>query len=116
MYIQLSDYEEPVYYPSQITTKKIKISNEAEKETGYFNVYPNPATDFVQVSWKITGNTEVAGINIYNIQSHNVYSLNLKGQENTIIIPVKDFSPGVYTCTINFMNGIKKTKKFTVFR
>jgi hypothetical protein len=110
------DYEEPIYYPSQITSRKMRVINETEKETGYFNVYPNPATDFVQVSWKCAEDTEATGIKIFNIQSHNIYSQRISGQENIILIPVKDYKPGVYSCILTFANGVNETKKFTIVK
>jgi hypothetical protein len=108
------DYEEPVYYPTQINNKSIRISNETEKETGYFNVYPNPATDFVQASWKCLDNNEANSLVIFNTKGICVHAKEVKGMENTIVIPLKGFAQGVYTCSIKYSDGTIDTEKFTI--
>ncbi len=110
------DYEEPIYYPSQITSRKMRVSNEAEKETGYFNVYPNPATDFVQVSWKTNDNIEAIGITISNALGNYLINKSISGKENTIIISLKEFTQGIYLCTIHYSDGTSETQKFTLIK
>jgi hypothetical protein len=108
------DYEEPIYYPSQITTRKIKVNTESEKETGYLKIYPNPASDFVQASWKCLDNNEANSLVIFNTKGICVHAKEVKGMENTIVIPLKGFAQGVYTCSIKYSDGTIDTEKFTI--
>lgn len=74
-----------------------------------YNIYPNPATDYVVVSSAMDAN---ATITFVNLAGQTVKSFNkaLTTGENTISI---DLESGVYFCTVN-ANGFSKTSKVIV--
>ena len=74
-----------------------------------YNIYPNPATDYVVVQ---SSQDVEANISIVNLVGQTVKQFNksLKMGENTIGIDLKS---GIYFCTIS-ANGFNKTIKFVV--
>ena len=74
-----------------------------------YNIYPNPATDYVVVN---SSQDVEANISIVNLVGQTVKQFNksLKMGENTIGIDLKS---GIYFCTIS-ANGFNKTIKFVV--
>ena len=80
-----------------------------EAQDVVYDIYPNPATDYVVV--KSSQNVE-ANISIVNLTGQTVKQFNksLKTGENAIGIDLKS---GVYFCTIS-ANGFNKTIKFVV--
>ena len=80
-----------------------------EAQDVVYDIYPNPATDYVVV--KSSQNVE-ANISIVNLAGQTVkqFSKNLKMGENAISIDLKS---GIYFCTIR-ANGFNKTIKFVV--
>ena len=82
---------------------------ETEAQNVVYNVYPNPATDYIMVSAAMDAN---ATITFVNIAGQTVKSMNksLVMGENSINI---DLESGVYFCTID-ANGFSKTVKVVV--
>ena len=77
-------------------------------ETSSFNVYPNPASDFVKVS---TDNRQQTTVRIYNILGMLVEEIEINSNETEI--NVSDYNPGIYFFNIQTENG-NVTKKIVV--
>ena len=77
-------------------------------ETSSFNVYPNPASDFVKVS---TDNSQQTTVRIYNILGMLVEEIEINSNETEI--NVSDYNPGIYFFSIQTENG-NVTKKIVV--
>ena len=80
-----------------------------EAQDVVYDIYPNPATDYVVV--KSSQDVE-ANISVVNLVGQTVkqFNKNLKTGENAIAIDLKS---GIYFCTIS-ANGFNKTIKFVV--
>ena len=87
----------------------VSVPENYEAKDVVYNIYPNPATDYVVV--KSSQDVE-ANISIVNLVGQTVKQFNksLKMGENTIGIDLKS---GIYFCTIS-ANGFNKTIKFVV--
>ena len=83
--------------------------NETEAQDVVYNIYPNPATDYIMVSSAMDAN---ATITFVNLAGQTVKSFNkaLTIGDNSINI---DLESGVYFCTVN-ANGFNKTTKVIV--
>ena len=83
--------------------------NETEAQDVVYNIYPNPATDYIIVSSAMDAN---ATITFVNLAGQTVKSFNkaLTTGENSISI---DLESGVYFCTVN-ANGFNKTTKVII--
>ena len=77
-------------------------------ETSSFNVYPNPASDFVKVS---TDNSQQTTVRIYNVLGMLVEEIEINSNETEI--NVSDYNPGIYFFSIQTENG-NVTKKIVV--
>lgn len=77
-------------------------------ETSSFNVYPNPASDFVKVS---TDNSQQTTVRIYNVLGMLVEEIEINSNETEI--NVSDYNPGVYFFNIQTESG-NVTKKIVV--
>ena len=73
-------------------------------ETSSFNVYPNPASDFVKVS---TDNSQQTTVRIYNVLGMLVEEIAINSNETEI--NVSDYNPGIYFFSID-----GKTKKVVI--
>ena len=82
---------------------------EVEAKEAVYNIYPNPATDYIMVNSAMKAN---ATISFINLAGQTVKSMNkdLAVGENSINI---DLESGVYFCTIS-ANGFTKTVKVVV--
>ena len=87
----------------------VSVPENNDAQEVVYNVYPNPATDYMVV--KSAQNVE-ANISIVNLVGQTVKQFNksLKAGENAISI---DLNSGIYFCTIS-ANGFNKTIKFVV--
>ena len=85
------------------------LSVEEGAQDVVYNIYPNPATDYIVVSSAMDAN---ATITFVNLAGQTVKSFNkaLTTGENTISI---DLESGIYFCTVN-ANGFNKTTKVIV--
>ena len=77
-------------------------------ETSSFNVYPNPASDFVKVS---TDNRQQTTVRVYNTIGMLVEEIEINSNETEI--NVSDYNPGIYFFNIQTENG-NVTKKIVV--
>jgi hypothetical protein len=106
------NYVEPIYMPLQ--TKRVNIkSNNAEISTELFQVFPNPASDYVNFYWKLNHIAE-SSLQIFNNQGVLLYSGSVYSKENSKVVPVISFASGVYTAIIKTNDRIVKSVKFTV--
>lgn len=72
-------------------------------------VYPNPATDFINISLK--GNNTDAFVKIYSALGTEVYSENI---ENFRKIDVSDFKNNVYIINVYSKDELIETARFVV--
>lgn len=93
------------------------LLNDEEEEIGLneaidvvYNIFPNPATDFIKVSSSSDANATVTFSNIAG-QTVKVVNTNLTTGDN--VIAVSDLTSGVYFCTVS-ANGYSHTTKVVV--
>ena len=85
------------------------VPEDYEAQDVVYNIYPNPATDYVVVN---SAKDVQANITIVNMTGQVVkqFNKNLRTGENTLGI---DLSSGIYFCTIS-ANGFNQTVKIVV--
>lgn len=82
------------------------LSNE-EFVTTNFNIFPNPAKDFINISSK--NNTTVNSIQITDVNGRIVKNKEVNGIENTQV-SISDLTSGIYFVTVVADNGSGTTK------
>lgn len=66
-------------------------------------IYPNPANDFVFVKFK-SKPTKNCAIKIYNAKGVLVFNREIFQTENEMVIPVNEFSEGLYLISVEGNN------------
>ena len=70
--------------------------NIAENEVAEYDIYPNPAKDFVRIS---ANNGQLSSVKIYNVTGVLIKQIEVYSKE--IEINISDYNPGVYFFNIN---------------
>ncbi len=79
---------------------------------GLVNVYPNPSTDFINVSLKFITTAKTVSINMIDVAGNTVYSTQLQNViEDSKKIPVASFANGLYVIKVTTDQGTV-TRKF----
>jgi hypothetical protein len=99
-------YEEPIYMPGEIPLKmaKPKKLNNSIINESTLKISPNPAVDYIEVSYDITGVINGLKMLITDAMGKTVLEKELTAAKDQQIIVVKDFAKGNYICTI-YNNG-----------
>ena len=99
---------ENIIFVAKVMSEFVGVEETEAKDVVY-QIYPNPATDYIMVSSAMDAN---ATITFVNLAGQTVKSINkaLTTGENTISI---DLESGIYFCTVN-ANGFNKTTKVIV--
>lgn len=75
------------------------------------HIYPNPAHDFVTVSFADASAENITGVRLYDINSRLVYESNqLQNHGNGYTIAVGNLKPGLYQLTAQRASGIASTR------
>ncbi len=103
--------EDNICYIYKISSEYIPVSvNEVIPMDVVYNVYPNPASEYIFVSSSMDANATVTFTNIAG-QTVKVVNTNLTAGENGVSI--NDLNSGVYFCTVT-ANGYSHTSKVVV--
>jgi hypothetical protein len=70
----------------------------------YLNIFPNPATDLLNIS--LSNGTSIETVNIYNVSGKLVNNTKLNGNQ----IDISQLNNGVYMVEVITANGTFKTK------
>ncbi len=106
------NYNEPVYIPMNNKSMKI-IPMSSENDVDELHVYPNPAKDYIVVSWKLDDMSE-GGIQIFDNKGVMMYAAKIHLAENSRVIPVSELSAGLYTLILKSSGHVQKSVKFTI--
>lgn len=85
------------------------------KGVNNLNLYPNPATDHVDVNFVMTQGTDVT-INVTDAMGRTVYtsgSINVNAGETVYTIPTANFATGTYNVSVISDNGVS-TKRVAI--
>jgi hypothetical protein len=79
------------------------------------HVYPNPASDFVDIDYQVAGNQELR-VSFYNVLGAQVKEFALDRDQRTIRVSLRDFSNGMYLYQLFIDGRSVATKKLIVRR
>ena len=77
---------------------------------------PNPAKDYITVSYDLESRKTEYTIRIYDNKGINVYSENLKGNKGIKNIDTRTFNSGTYVYNVENGNERCKSGKFIIVR
>lgn len=81
---------------------------DTESNPASFTIYPNPASEFINVSIHLTTNSKIE-INVYDLKGKSVianYFPNKQSGKQTLSLPVSDLYPGMYIVRISIDNQV----------
>lgn len=88
------------------------VGIETIKKETKINIYPNPATDYLNVA--IASNEDNKKIEIIDLLGKVVYSNIITEESTKLRVNTTDYLPGVYFVTISSNNQSIKTSKFVI--
>jgi len=109
-------YDEPIYTYDDDTTsrmaKLIKKVNKPLSEETYLKISPNPANEYIIVSYNITSAINGLRLFIIDASGKTLFEKELNKAKDQQILTVKNYANGNYICTL-FNNGKPiKSEKF----
>ncbi len=78
------------------------------------NAYPNPANDYAEIDYQISGNIGSAKISLYNILGANVAEYDLDKNERQLRIQTREIPTGVYFYQLLLEGKKVATKKLLI--
>ena len=99
-------YNEPIYLNNDESLKSAKIKKPLKKplKSAYLRVNPNPAIEFITVSYDLNSSLNATTLVITDPLGKTIYTKELKNVTDQLMLIVKDYAKGNYLCTI-FNNG-----------
>jgi len=96
------------------TQSTVGVPVNTNNEAGALKLYPNPASDELQLYWSGMLQSAVA-VNIINMEGQVLYSATLPALAQHAVIPVGALPPGMYVCQLQ--SGVNRYySKFTIAR
>ncbi|CAA9202859.1 hypothetical protein FLA105534_04285 [Flavobacterium bizetiae] len=80
-------------------------------QTDSFSYYPNPVREELYLRWELTSENAINSVEVYSILGTVVKSYHGVSSANSLNIPFREYSNGVYLISINYANGDQKTIK-----
>ena len=97
-----------VRYETRTDLSIASISIEPE-----LSVYPNPATNYLEVKYT-TPSSRKANFEIINLVGSKVYSKPLEATESTLSLNISNLNKGIYFCVLKVDNKMVTSKKLVV--
>jgi hypothetical protein len=111
-YINDGKYSFDMYsLPGSVATN---LKSAVAESDNYLNVFPVPASDFVNMDFKLAGDQNSGEIEVIDQQGRTVQRLRVDKNQGTLRMPVKNFSNGIYFYKLNSRRGAPRTAKVLV--
>jgi len=113
-FYNMDNPDENVKIVVNFDTSPTAISENLHDNIWVSDVYPNPATSFVKIDYKLPREVEAAGIKIVNLLGSVVKEQLIDTQNSSVQIDINDINSGIYFYSL-FVNGeVFSTKKLIV--
>ncbi|MCK9401279.1 MAG: T9SS type A sorting domain-containing protein [Bacteroidales bacterium] len=112
----ITDYIEPIYLSDNLKSSLIipdKHGNSKQKDNR-LSIFPNPAKDYIIVSYDLSGKAGNPWIDIYSLEGKPCYRQSLIGSKNQIVIPMAKLASGVYSVQLVMDGEILESSKFVL--
>lgn len=90
------------------------IAEDAMKGGSISDVYPNPATTFVNLDYNMPAEVDFAKVQIVNLLGSVVKESNINRSANKLSIDVSDLQGGIYFYSVLVNGDVYKTKKLVI--
>jgi hypothetical protein len=113
------EYNEPIILPDMLKSSEAieyeKLLNTA-KEFKYLEVIPNPAKDYVIISWNLDKEPMAAKVSISGSLGNPVQEFSVTGIQDQKVLDTRSLKPGVYIATLYVNNRQLESVKFTIIK
>lgn len=90
------------------------IAEDAMRGGSVSNIYPNPATNSVNIDYQLTPNVNSAIVKIFNLLGSTVAETVMKKGGNRLKMDVSNLKNGIYFYAVVINGNIYKTKKLVI--
>lgn len=109
------NYREPYVLPDPLKTGKIRrIRIKKNYDYNSFDIYPNPANNYVVIDYSSTGFVEDGYIAFIDCNGKTIRSIPIKENHDFLIVPIEDLQNGLYICKFVINNNTIQTQKLIV--
>jgi hypothetical protein len=95
-------------------TVATSLQNAGIESGNYLNAYPVPASDFVNMEYKLAGNQNSGEIEVIDQQGRTVQKIRIDQNKGLLRMPVKNYSRGFYFYKLNSKRGAPRTAKVLI--
>jgi len=99
------------YEVRYVTATDLSLANLAVEPE--LSVYPNPATDHLEINY-VTQSSQKTSFEIINLVGSKVYSKSLEATESTLNLNISNLNAGIYFCVLKVDNKLVTSKKLVV--
>ncbi len=112
------DKDNPAVIDTVIVLYKLGYTGIDENgvKTSVSDLYPNPASSYVNVDFHLNGTVKSAEIKIVNLVGKVVKTAQITDRQGSMKLDIQDLSEGLYFYTVLINGKIEKTKKLIVKR
>jgi len=90
------------------------IAEEAMVGGSVSEIYPNPASNFVNIDYELTSEVTQANVKVFNLLGAEVKSANLIQSGNKLRMDISDLESGIYFYSVIVNGDVYRTKKLVV--
>jgi hypothetical protein len=109
-----TDYRESIFKPELQDLRDISIKKPNQSQNPSFSVYPNPASEYIYVEYKIEEENGTVQIVISDISGKILYRQVLNNLQDIVIIKTEDFPEGSYNCSLYCANKLMFNNKIVL--
>ena len=110
------NYSEPIYLAEEFKLAEADPdkSKNLIRKNSYLSVFPNPASDYIIVSYNLESTAGKSNIRIISLDGKPYYSKDLTGKTNQTILSLSGFSAGAYSIHLISNGEILESCKFVI--
>ncbi|MDZ7742519.1 MAG: hypothetical protein U5Q03_12405 [Bacteroidota bacterium] len=114
MHIDTLSYTEPYIFLDNLKTSRVRYHTFEDVITeDLFNIYPNPASDYVVVEYSVSTMNSKKNLIFTDAKGITMKYIQLDDNHDYLVIPISDFPNGVFLGTLRVNGNNIKTIKFT---
>lgn len=113
-FFNVANEDENVTITVKFDTTPQSIDESILKNSWMSDVYPNPATKFVNIDYKLPTEIDNASVKIVNLLGSVVKEQSINKQNNTLRMDVSSLNDGIYFYSVTINDEAYSTKKLIV--
>jgi len=111
-YINEGKYSFDMYsLPGSVPTN---LKSAGAESGNYLNAFPVPASEFVNMDYKLAGDQNSGDIEVIDQQGRTIQRIPVDKNQGILRMPVKNYSNGIYFYKLNSKRGAPRTAKVLI--